>query len=126
MSEPKDSNPPPKGQFLVYSSEDGQSKIEVRLEGETVWLTQQHMADLFQTTQQNISLHLQNIYAEGELQSAATHKDFLSVRKEGARSVQRRIDYYNLEKGITYPGTRLRVRYEAPDVASILSAGQES
>lgn len=84
------SNPPPKGQFLVCSSEDGQPKIEVRLEGETVWLTQQRRADLFQTTQQNISLHLQNIYAEGELQSAATHKDFLSVRREGARSVQRR------------------------------------
>lgn len=62
-------------------------KIEVRLENETVWLTQQHMAELFQTTQQNISLHLQNIYEEGELQRAATHKESLSVRQEGNRQV---------------------------------------
>ena len=92
-----DSNPQPKGQFLVYSPEDGQVKIEVRLENETVWLTQQHMADLFQTTQQNISLHLRNIYQEGELQRGATHKEFLSVRQEGVRPVQRRVDFYNLD-----------------------------
>lgn len=92
MSDP---NSQPKGQFLVYPSEDGRVKIEVRLENETVWLTQQHMADLFQTTQQNISLHLQNIYEEGELQRGATHKEFLSVRQEGARPVQRRVDFYN-------------------------------
>ncbi len=59
--------PPPGGQFLVYQTHDGKLKIDVRFDGETVWLTQQHMAELFQTTQQNISLHLQNIYAEGEL-----------------------------------------------------------
>lgn len=80
---------PAKGQFLVYPAEDGRTKIEVRLEDETVWLTQQHMADLFQTTQQNISLHLQNIYDEGELQRAATHKEYLSVRQEGSRQVKR-------------------------------------
>ncbi len=97
MSTPDDSNPPSKGQFLVYPSEDGRVKIEVRLENETVWLSQQHMAELFQTTQQNISLHLQNIYEEGELQRGATHKDFLSVRQEGGRSVQRRVDFYNLD-----------------------------
>src|SRR2546427_408594 len=97
MSAPEEPNPQPKGQLLVYAAEDGRMKIEVRLENETVWLTQQHMADLFQTTQQNISLHLQNIYAEGELQPAATHKDFLSVRREGNREVQRRVDFYNLD-----------------------------
>jgi len=74
---------PSKGQFLIYQSEDGRMKIDVRLEGETVWLTQQHIADLFQTTQQNISLHLQNIYDEGELQREATHKEFLSVSSHG-------------------------------------------
>ena len=78
------SSPPPGGQSLVYQAEDGKLKLEVRFEGETVWLTQQHMADLFQTTQQNISLHLQNIYAEGELECGATHKEYLSVRMEGA------------------------------------------
>ena len=86
-----------KGQFLVYATEDGRTKIDVRLENETVWLTQQHMAELFQTSQQNISLHLQNIYEEGELQRAATHKEFLSVRREGKRNVTRSLDYYNLD-----------------------------
>jgi hypothetical protein len=62
-----------------------------------VWLTQQHMAELFQTTQQNISLHLQNIYEEGELQREATHKESLSVRQEGARVVRRQVDFYNLD-----------------------------
>jgi len=91
------SSDPSKGQFLVYQAEDGRMKIDRRLEGETVWLPQQHMADLFQTTQQNISLHLQNIYDEGELQRDATHMEFLSVRREGNRDVQRRLDFYNLD-----------------------------
>lgn len=89
--------PPPGGQFLVYQTQDGKLKIDVRFEGETVWLTQQHMAELFQTSQQNISLHLQNIYAEGELEIEATHKESLSVRQEGKRSVRRRVDFYNLD-----------------------------
>lgn len=82
--------PAPASQFLVYQTEDGKLKIDVRFEGETVWLTQQHMAELFQTTQQNISLHQQNIYAEGELQLGATHKETLLVRQEGAQTVRRR------------------------------------
>ncbi len=97
MSDKSPPSPPPGGQFLVYQAEDGKLKIDVRFEGETVWLTQQHMAELFQTTQQNISLHLQNIYAEGELERGATHKESLSVRREGARFVQRRVDFYNLD-----------------------------
>jgi hypothetical protein len=87
----------PGGQFLVYQTEDGKLKLDVRFEGETVWLTQQHMAELFQTTQQNISLHLHNIYEEGELDRGATHKEILSVRREGARSVKRTVDFYNLD-----------------------------
>lgn len=74
---------PAKSEFLIYEAENGAIKLEVRFEGETVWLSQQLMADLFQTTQQNISLHLQNIYEEGELHADATHKEFLSVRREG-------------------------------------------
>jgi hypothetical protein len=89
--------PSEKGQFLVYQAEDGRVKIDVRLEGETVWVTQQHMADLFQTTQQNISLHLQNIYDEGELQQQPTHKEFLLVRQEGSRQVSRAVEHYNLD-----------------------------
>ena len=97
MSDSQEPNLPATGQFLVYRAEDGRVKIEVRLENETVWLTQQHMAELFQTTQQNISLHLQNIYYEGELQPEATHKESLSVRQEGERKVQRRVEFYNLD-----------------------------
>lgn len=97
MTAPAQPNPPEHGQVLVYQTEDGQVKIDVRLENETAWLTQQHMADLFQTTQQNISLHLQNIYEEGELLRPATHKEFLLVRQEGNRQVKRPLDYYNLD-----------------------------
>jgi hypothetical protein len=91
MSEPTHS------QLLIYQTEDGRIKLDVRFEGETVWLTQQLMAELFDTTQQNISLHLQNIYAEGELTVAATHKEFLSVRQEGSRQVKRQAAFYNLD-----------------------------
>ena len=70
---------PQKSQSLIYQATDGAIKIDVRFEEETVWLTQVLMAELFQTTQQNISLHLQNIYDEGELLPEATHKEFLSV-----------------------------------------------
>jgi hypothetical protein len=98
-----------KSQFLIYRAEDGKTRIDVRFEGDTVWLTQQLMAELFQTTQQNISLHLQNIYAEGELKSEATHKEFLSVRHEGKRDVQRRLDFYNLDAIISV-GYRVKSR----------------
>ncbi|MBC8491745.1 MAG: hypothetical protein H8D42_04215 [Candidatus Marinimicrobia bacterium] len=64
---PSDGDNPGKGQFLVYEAEDGRVKIDVRLSDETVWLTQQLMADLFQTTKQNIGQHLKNIFSEGEL-----------------------------------------------------------
>ena len=86
-----------KGQLLVYEAEDGRIKIDVRLEDETVWLTQQRMADLFQTTKQNISLHIQNVYEEGELSPEATVKKFLTVRREGDRDVRRELDFYNLD-----------------------------
>lgn len=88
---------PAKGQFLLYQAEDGKLKLDVRLEGETVWLTQQLMSELFQTTQQNISQHVLNVYEEGELAPEATHKKFLSVRLEGQREVKRLLDYYNLD-----------------------------
>ncbi|SMD05907.1 Uncharacterized conserved protein [Desulfocicer vacuolatum DSM 3385] len=86
-----------KGQFLVYRAEDGTLKLDVRLEDETVWLTQPLMANLFQTSQQNISQHILNIYEEEELAPESTHKKYLSVRKEGKRQVKRLLDYYNLD-----------------------------
>ena len=88
---------PAKGQFLVYQAEDGKLKLDVRFEDGSVWLTQQLMANLFQTTKQNISLHTQNIYEEGELEPGATVKKCLTVRTEGNRQVKRLLDYYNLD-----------------------------
>lgn len=87
----------PQGEFLVYEAENGRVKLEVRLQDETVWLTQADMAALFQTTQQNVSQHVRNIYEEGELEPGATYKKFLSVRQEGSRQVQRSLDFYNLD-----------------------------
>jgi Virulence protein RhuM family len=97
MNTPLEPNPPPKGQFLVCRTDDGQLKIDVRLEGETAWLTQAHTAELFQTTIPNVSMHLRNVYAEGELQAAATVKEFLIVRQEGSRQVSRAVEHYNLD-----------------------------
>ncbi len=97
MSEDSETPPPPGGQFLVYQTEDGKLKLDVRFEGETVWLTQQHMAELFQTTKQNVSLHIQNIYEELELERGATVKESLTVQLEGKRSVQRRVEFYILD-----------------------------
>ncbi len=89
--------PPPQGQFLVYRTEDGQTKIDVRLENETVWLTQSGMAELFHCSADNISVHLKNIYEEGELVAGATTEDYSVVRMEGGREVKRRITHYNLD-----------------------------
>jgi len=90
--------PLPQSEIILYQTEEGRTRIQCRFEDETVWLNQSQMAELFQTTQQNISLHVRNIYEEGELEHGATHKEFLLVRQEGARSVQRRVEFYNLGK----------------------------
>ena len=84
-------------QIIIYQTESGQTRIEVRLENKTVWLTQQLMADLFQSSKQNISLHINNIFDEGELLPEATVKEYLTVRQEGKREVKRSLDYYNLD-----------------------------
>ena len=97
MSKSSKPSPPSGGQFLVYQTQDGKLKLDVRFEGESVWLTQQHMTELFQTTKQNVSLHIQNIYEERELERGATVKESLIVQLEGGRSVQRRVEFYNLD-----------------------------
>ena len=94
MSDPKEANLPSKGQFLVYPAEDGRVKIEVRLENETVWLTQQHMAALFQTTIPNISMHIRNIFAERELQADSVVKEFLTTAADGKNYSTK---FYNLD-----------------------------
>ena len=84
-------------EIKFYESEDALVKLEVRIACDTVWLTQQQMTQLFQTTKQNISFHIRNIYKEGELEYSSTVKDFLTVRNEGARQVQRSVVHYNLD-----------------------------
>jgi hypothetical protein len=82
---------------VIYQAEDGKVKIDVRLEKETVWLSQKMMADLFQTSVPNINMHLKNIFDEGELAPAATIKEFLIVQQEGNRNVSRNVEFYNLD-----------------------------
>lgn len=84
-------------QLLIYQTPDGNIKIDVRLEDETVWLTQKLMAELFQVKPQNITMHLKNIYDEGELLEKATCKEFLQVQTEGNRRVERKQKFYNLD-----------------------------
>ena len=83
--------------IVIYQTEDGQTQIDVRLENETVWLTQAQMVELFQTTKQNVSLHVGNVFKEGELEQASTVKEYLTVQKEGGRNVSRQVKYYNLD-----------------------------
>ena len=85
------------GEIILYQTEDGGTKIDVRFEGETVWLTQQQMAELFQSSRSNIVEHIQHIYEEGELDEAATCRKFRQVRTEGNRQVSRELPYYNLD-----------------------------
>lgn len=87
----------PGGGVLVYEAPDGGVRVEVRLDRDTVWLTQRQMAELFETTPENVLMHLNKIYADGELEELATAKDFLAVRTEGKRQVQRRLKHYNLD-----------------------------
>ena len=77
--------------------EDDAQQGEVRLEGETVWLTQRQMGELFGTTAENVLMHLKKVFRDGELDESATTKDFLAVRQEGSRQVKRRLKHYNLD-----------------------------
>ena len=75
--------------IIIYQTEDGQTQIDVRLENDTVWLTQAQMAELFQKTPQNITMHIRNAYSEGELEKEVTCKEYLQVQTEGKRTVKR-------------------------------------
>ena len=83
--------------LILYTDENGKVSVNVRFADEDVWLTQAQLAEIYNTTQQNISLHQKGIYADGELDEEATHKKYLLVRQEGKRQVQREIDHYNLD-----------------------------
>ncbi len=84
-------------QVIMYESQDGVTKIDVIMEEETVWISQLQMSELFQTTKQNISLHINNIFVEGELDEISTVKEYLTVQKEGNREVKRNTKHYNLD-----------------------------
>ncbi len=118
MATRKSAPPPAPGssELLLYTTPDQQTRIEVRLEDETVWLSQAQMTELFQTTKQNISLHIRNIYGEGELVRSGTVKESLTVQSEGSRQVQRQIELYNLDVIISvgyrvksHRGTQFRI-----------------
>lgn len=85
------------GEFLLYQTEDAQTRVQVRFEAGDVWLTQQQLADLYQSSPQNITQHIRAIYQAGELQEAATCKPHLQVRQERGRQVSRSLKHYNLE-----------------------------
>lgn len=93
--------------IVLYQSPDGGPALSVRLQGQTAWLTQAQMADLFQTTPQNITMHVANVYADGELPEEATCKDYLQVRAEGGRTVERATKHYSLDMIIAV-GYRVR------------------
>ena len=88
-------------QIQIFTSADGQAQLSVAMDQETVWLTQAQMAELFDTSADNISLHLKNIYATQELDEQATAEDFSVVRQEGKRQVQRKLKHYNLDAVIS-------------------------
>lgn len=83
--------------LILYTTDDGRSQIKLRAKDQTVWLTQLEMAELFDATKQNISLHLKNLFEEGELDAGATVKESLTVQNEGCRDVQRPVNLYNLD-----------------------------
>lgn len=93
--------------IIIYTSPDGHTKIDVKLEDETLWLTQAQMCELYQTSRTNVVEHIKHIYEEGELQEAATCRKFRQVRQEGNRSVSREIPFYNLDMIIAL-GYRIR------------------
>jgi hypothetical protein len=84
-------------QIEIFQSEDRQIQVQVRFEGDTVWLSQQQMALLFSQTKQNISLHINNCFRECELEKDSTVKEYLTVQQEGNRKIRRKIEYYNLD-----------------------------
>jgi hypothetical protein len=94
-------------ELILYITDDGRAEIKLRAQEQTVWLTQLEMAALFDATKQNISLHLKNVFEDGELDPAASVKESLTVQLEGSRQVQRPVTLYNLE-AILAVGYRVR------------------
>ena len=86
-----------KGEIIIYQTSDGQTELDVRLEDDSVWLSQSQLAQLLQVRPQNITMHIRNVYREGELERSATCKNFLQIQNEGGRLITRNIKFYNLD-----------------------------
>ncbi len=86
-----------KDNIVIYQAQDGKVELRADIEKDTIWAAEAQIAELFATTQQNVNLHLKNIYLEGELDKRATHKESLYVQKEGTRGIKRQISSYNLD-----------------------------
>ena len=117
------------GELILYQTEDGTTQLQVRLTQGTLWLTQQQLADLFQSSPQNITQHIRAIYAEGEILEAATCKPYLQVRNEGGRSTSRSLKHYNLDMAIaigyrarSHRGTQFR-RWATEQLKTYLTQG---
>ena len=115
----------PGGQVVVYETEGGETRVDVRFERETVWLTQRQMADLFETSTDNVSLHLNNVFSSRELEREATTEDFSVARTEGSRRVRRTLTHYNLD-AIIFVGSRIdsrrdvRPRHGVPTIPTVI------
>ena len=103
-------------EIILYQTESGQTKLEVKLENETVWLSQKQMSELFQKSKATISEHISNVFKEGELEEISTVRKFRTVQQEGKRSIEREIDFYNLDVIISvgyrvksHRGTQFRI-----------------
>lgn len=86
-----------KSEIIIYQTDDGLTRLDVRLDGDTVWLTQAQLVELFQSSKANVSEHIKNIYEEDELEEFWTVREFRTVQKEGKREVTRSVKYYNLD-----------------------------
>lgn len=86
-----------KNEIMIYEDKNGITKVNVKFINEDIWLTQNQLAEIYKTTQENISMHIKNIYKDNELSENSTNKKFLLVQKEGTRNVKRNIDHYNLD-----------------------------
>ncbi|MBO6304521.1 MAG: hypothetical protein J6M62_05530 [Selenomonadaceae bacterium] len=94
----KNDNPPNKGEIIIYQTNDGKTKIDVRFEDDTVWLTQAQLVELYQSSKANISEHIKHIFEEGELEKEGTVRNFRTVQNEGLRQVERIVAHYNNRK----------------------------
>ena len=97
-------------EVVIFEADDHHVAVHVRLDGETVWLTQRQMAELFDTSADNVGLHLKNVFGEGELGEKATTEDFSVVQTEGRRNVTRTVKHYNLESEPARAAARARKR----------------